>query len=314
MSIRTISVILLAILCGLCAVGGVSLMLAKPGVVQPVVQTVPVLIAKLEIPRGKLLAKEAVEVKEWPKELVPAGIMSNPVDAESRAALQTIQPGEPIFEVKLAARGAIGGMANLIPAGKRAYTVQTRTVASNVAGFVLPGNLVDVLLTFRGNVTDETGGGSTTTLLQAVEVMAVGNRTEQVASTLGTVANEIGIADVSSVTLLVTPEEVTRLELGQSLGILALTLRNPNDQAEVKTDPATMSRFLGMKPVTPPSTLNNSVAFSPSPRPQEPESVKPAAPEEKLVSTSILTLRGQSWGEVRVTGPRADVPVANSKP
>ena len=168
MTVRTVFVILLAIVCGLCAVVAVSLMLARPDVSQPVAQTVPVLVAKLEIPRGKLLGKDALEVKNWPKDLVPAGILTSPTDAENRAALQTLQPGEPIFEVKLAARGAIGGMSNLIPSGKRAYTVQTRTVASNVAGFVLPGNLVDVLLTFRGNVNDETGGGSTTTILQAV--------------------------------------------------------------------------------------------------------------------------------------------------
>ena len=46
----------------------------------------------------------------------------------------------------------------------------------SVAGFILPGNKVDVLLNLRGNANDETGGGSTTTLLQSIEILAVDQR------------------------------------------------------------------------------------------------------------------------------------------
>lgn len=296
MSIRTVSVIILAVICGLCAAVGINFLLAEGGPAPPP-ETAPVVVAKLEITRGKIVMADALEVKQWPKDLVPAGSMADMATAQDRAALQTMMPGEPIFEAKLAAKGAVGGMANLIPSGKRAYTIQTKTVASNVAGFVLPGNLVDVLLTFRGNYNDDTGGGSTTTLLQAVEVMAVGSKIEKIDSTAG-----VGAEDVSSVTLLVTPEEVARLDLGQGLGMLSLSLRNPNDKGESNADPATVNniRFSGMKPtggVTPPTTA------APSPTIAVTEPPKPTSPKAALVSSSILTLRGQNWGEVRVTGP-----------
>jgi pilus assembly protein CpaB len=306
MSIRTVSVIVLAIVCGLCAAVGINFVLAKPGgTAAPPPETMGVLVAKIEIPRGKMVTADALELKQWPKDLVPVGVMVNPLAAKDRAALQTMLPGEPLFESKLAAKGAVGGMANLIPSGKRAYTIQTKTVASNVAGFVLPGNLVDVLLTFRGNPNDETGGGSTTTLLQSVEVMAVGGKIETIDSTLG-----VGSEDVSSVTLLVTPDEVGRLDLGQGLGMLSLSLRNPNDKGETHTDPATIKdiRFMGMKPaevvapVAPASTPTAVAVAPPVPEPaKEVVPVQPAKPKAVLVSSSIKTLRGQRWGEVTVT-------------
>jgi pilus assembly protein CpaB len=298
MSIRTVSVIALAIVCGLCAAVGTNFLLAKPGgSAAPPPETMGVLVAKIEIPRGKMVTADALELKQWPKDLVPVGVIVDPLAAKDRAALQTMLPGEPLFESKLAAKGAVGGMANLIPSGKRAYTIQTKTVASNVAGFVLPGNLVDVLLTFRGNQNDETGGGSTTTLLQAVEVMAVGGKIETVDSNVG-----VGSEDVSSVTLLVTPDEVGRLDLGQGLGMLSLSLRNPNDKGETNSDPATIKdiRFMGMKPA---EVAVTAVAVAPavSEPAKEVVPVQPAKPKAMLVSSSIKTLRGQRWGEVTVT-------------
>ena len=170
MSIRTVLVILLALGCGVTSALGFNFLLASQQPASTSGETVPVIVAKSIISRGRLISAELVEVKAWPKDLVPPGAATRLDNVQERAALQTMIPGEPIFDSKLAIKGAVGGMATLIPSGKRAYTIQTKTSASKVAGFVLPGNLVDVLLTFRGQTNDETGGGSTTTLLQAVEV------------------------------------------------------------------------------------------------------------------------------------------------
>jgi pilus assembly protein CpaB len=307
MSVRTICVIILALVCGLSATVGVNVLVSKR-VQSPTIETKPVVVTKAGVPRGKMLSLDMVEIKQWPKTMIPEGVMVNLADVKDRAALQTLMAGEPLFESKLAARGAVGGMANLIPEGKRAYTVQTKTVNSNVAGFLLPGNLVDVLLTFRdNNQTGPTGGGSTTTLLQSVEVLAVGAQVEQVDSNIGSNGPE----DVKSVTLLVTPEETTRLDLGQSLGMLSLSLRNPNDKGEAETTPATIQsiRFGQLKPsAEDPASVAISVPLASEPDKVivSPESPVTSIAPEKPPIASILTLRGQSWGQVHVQLPKGD--------
>lgn len=301
MGARTIIVVVLAIVCGLSAALGLNMVMARPQTTQAEVETVPVIVAKVAITRGRLLTTDLVEIKPWPKSLAPEGALSTLTDVQERAVLQSIQPGEPLFESKLAKKGAVGGMATLIPSGMRAYTIQTKTVASNVAGFVLPGNHVDVLLTFRSSGTDETGGGSTTTLLQKVEVMAVGRVIES-----GVQQEKVDAQDVESVTLLVTPEQVARLDLGQTLGILSLSLRNPNDHAESDTKMATIRdiRF-GPKIVEEPEIAPAALVVSEPAATPVAES-RPKAP--KFVQSSIRTLRGQSWGEVRVISPAKQQP------
>jgi pilus assembly protein CpaB len=298
---------MLAIGCGLLAAAGFNLVLARSQAAASTLETAPIVVVKKEIARGRLLAADLLEVKQWPKELVPAGAITKLEEAEDRAALQAMIAGEPLFDAKLAAKGAIGGMASIIPPGKRAYTIQTKTSSSKVAGFVLPGNLVDVLLTFRGQTNDETGGGSTTTLLQAVEVLAVGKQIEPVGKT-----EVVDAQEIESVTLLVTPDQVARLDLGQTLGMLSLSLRNPNDLEAAETSPATIAdiRFQQVKPVFDPekvARLFGSVttalgSLMPAAAAAAPPA--PTAPETATSGTAILTLRGQSWGSVRVTLPR----------
>ena len=321
MSLRTVLVVVLAIACGLSAALGLNLVLASSrNAVEAALETSPVVVARAEIPRGRLVSADLIEVKAWPKDLIPKGALVKPEETLERAALQTMLPGEPLLGAKLAAKGAIGGMATLIPPGKRAYTIQTKTQASNVAGFVLPGNLVDVLLTFRSNANDDTGGGSTTTLLQAVEVLAVGKSID--AGGTDTVKSQ----DIESVTLLVTAEQATRLDLGQGLGMLSLSLRNPNDKEASETTPATITaiRFGQMKPVADSSkmagllgSLASSVRgalTSAAAATGRPSAAPSAAPTTGPATTSVLTLRGQTWGSVRVMVPSEYTGATNSPP
>jgi pilus assembly protein CpaB len=193
-----------------------------------------------------------------------------------------IVAGEPILESKLASRDSGRGLAALIPEGMRAYTIQTSRVASNVAGFILPGNSVDVLLTLKGNYNDTTGGGSTTTLLQAVEILAVDQRLD------APVDNKINPRELGSVTLLVTPEQAALLDLGQNMGTLTLSLRNPEDAAESLARPATVNdiRFRQEKPV------EKSEGDSP---------ILGSGDGEEVLE--IVTLRGSHRGRVLVTRP-----------
>src|SRR4029453_10243059 len=107
-----------------------------------------------------------------------------------------------------------------------------------------------------------------------------------------------------SVTLLVPPEQVARLDLGQSLGMLSLSLRNPNDRDEPASTPATIAdiRFGPTKPIAQSKLPNLLSSVSPALRATLPSATKPELKSE-TATTSILTLRGQTWGAVRVAVP-----------
>src|SRR5262245_34722284 len=146
MSIRTFLVVTLALVFGLSAAMAVNRMINMRASAGPV-QTVPVVTAVVGIARGEAIAADQVTTSQFPSSLVPRGALSKVEDAINRGVFIPLVPGEPVLEAKLAPRGAGRGLAALVPSGMRAFTITTPNVASGVAGFVLPGNRVDVLLT-----------------------------------------------------------------------------------------------------------------------------------------------------------------------
>lgn len=178
-----------------------------------------------------------VEVKEWPKHMLPTGAFASPQEVADRSVLIPIMAGEPILQAKLANKDAGRGLAALVPKGMRAHTIKASQVTSNVAGFILPGNRVDVLLTLKGTANDETGGGSTTTLLQAIEILAVDQQLDPPAE------NKVDLNTTTSVTLLVNPKQASWLDLGQHMGQLTLSLRNPEDTGEADPCPTTLAEI-----------------------------------------------------------------------
>jgi pilus assembly protein CpaB len=133
-------------------------------------------------------------------------------------------------------------MAPGIPKGMRAHTIQTPNVATNVAGFVLPGNRVDVQLVFTGNE----GPGNmpaSLVLLQDVEILAVDQRVDAATD------SKFDPNQLRSVTLLVTPDQSLKLTLAQNKGTLQLSLRNPEDKALVSAQMAQLKDLgVGMLP------------------------------------------------------------------
>jgi pilus assembly protein CpaB len=284
MKTRAIWVLVLAIICGGSAAVGMS-RLRQSGPSMPV-ETVSVLVAQRDIPRGSMLTAEMVESRDWPRSLLPKKVLKSVDDVVGRAAAVPIVAGDLVTEGKLASRDAGRGVAALIPSGMRAYTIQTSKAASNVAGFVMPGNRVDVLLSLHSFQNDGTGGGSTTTLLQAVEILAVDQRLDAPAE------NKVDPKDLQSVTLLVSPRQASLLDLGQSLGQLTLSLRNLEDKAEVTTGPATLAM---LRP-------HQERAASNSPVANAFEKLLPTAngssrPQPRI--TTIHTLRGNQPGEIQ---------------
>jgi len=185
----------------------------------------------------------------------------------------------------------------------RAYTIETPRDSNSVSGLLMPGNRVDVILNLTAPLSEEwsktTGGGTTLTLLQNIEVIAVDNRYDAAAAPpapgLGNAAQAKAL-DYKAVTLLVTPEQASMLTLGQSRGTLHLSLRNPNDTRLLETPPTLLrdiqsyhSMLAGIQPPVPAAEKPEIEAKKEESKPEKKAS---ETPKPKL--TRIRVLKGQS--------------------
>jgi pilus assembly protein CpaB len=295
MSLRTILTIVLALICGASAVVVVYQIRHR----SPAADTVPVLTAKVEVPRGTVLEAQHVKVKYCQKESAPADALKSPDELAGRMTLVALSPKHQITDSILTSKDGGHGLAAMIPNGMRALTIQTTHVAAGVGGFIQPGDKVDVLLTTAmAGQDDTTGGGVTTTLLQNVQVLAVAQRLDAPDDNKDGKTKKVEANDVKCVTLLVSPDQAAKLDLGMNRGILHLALRNSKDNREAHTRPATMAqlRFHQEKPLD----LARMLA-------QETDKIASLmAPKEKQESSApqafaeIRTLRGSRAGTVFV--------------
>lgn len=230
---QTILLTGLALIAGIAAAIGVR-RLARQWEPQPVEPTVAVVTMAGDVARGDRILARDLTFARWPKSRVPADAVLDRENTIGRIALVPLISGQPIFQSFLAPVNAVPGLASLVPEGMRAFTIRTPTIASGVAGFVLPGNRVDVLLTV-GAAPFLAPGTVTVTLLQSVEILAV----DQSLDAEGVPPSRT--KQLKSVTLLVTPEQAAKLSLAQNGGTLELALRNPADHQPATTVPITVA-------------------------------------------------------------------------
>jgi pilus assembly protein CpaB len=241
-STRSLFAVVLALLCGGSAAVGVNSYVRNGGQAAPASSLMQVVVAAVDMPRGTTVTKDHIKVREIPKDQAHARAVTKIDDALNRAVLTPLIKDESLLEDKLAPKGSRGSMAWVTKPGMRAFTIHTPSLASGVAGFVMPGDRVDVLLTVNGETNDGTGGGSTSTLLQNIEVMAVDQAIEAPAE------NKVDMNHTRSVTLQVMPEQSLKLELGQNRGTLHLSLRNPEDSEDAVTKTATLADLRMFRP------------------------------------------------------------------
>jgi pilus assembly protein CpaB len=197
------------------------------------VATEEVLVAAVEIPMGTAVGVEGLKTVEWPRANVPGGAILSTDEAAGRVALLTIQPGDPITEAKLMPVGGPPGILSYkIPEGHRAMTLGVDQV-SGVAGFITPGNKVDVVLTAQPPGFKER---MSKIILQDVPVLATGQIIEQDPEGKPVV--------VPTVTLDVTPEDAERLALASDQGTIQLILRRAGEKGEVRTVGATIRKVI----------------------------------------------------------------------
>jgi pilus assembly protein CpaB len=176
-----------------------------------------VVVAANDIQVGAKLSDGDVKVVHFPDGSLPPNAYRAKSEVVGRGVVLPISKGEFVLPSKIAGENAGYGLPGLIPPGMRAMSVRVNEVVS-VAGFVLPGTRVDVLLT--GNPTGA-NEQQTTTVLENVAVIAVGPHLER---------NSSGEPQsVPVITLLVSPDDAQRLTLASTEGRIQLVLRNPLD-------------------------------------------------------------------------------------
>ena len=175
-----------------------------------------------------------LKTEVWHQEKPPQGSFNNLEQVVGRVTATSILPGDLITENKLAPKGTVPGITALLSPNQRAMTVKVDE-ASGVAGFLTPGNRVDVVVVVDKGEYDKDPLAKL--LFQNLKVLGTGQKLE----------NRPGDKPqiVPTVTLEVTPEQGERLALAAQEGRISLVLRGQGDQQLVETLGADASKLFG---------------------------------------------------------------------
>lgn len=187
-----------------------------------------ILVAATNLPAGRILQKGDLNWQNWPMEDVPAEFVRKATGKEMDSMAGDVvrsgfQAGEPIARNRIIKKGDQGFMAAVITPGMRAMSIKV-TPMTGVAGFVFPGDRVDLVMTHKlmdAESSKEIAKASETVLTN-VRVLGIDQRADDQENT-PTVAK--------TVTLEVTPRQAERVALAQEMGDLTVALRsvgNPN--------------------------------------------------------------------------------------
>ncbi len=177
----------------------------------------PVVVAAMDIPYGTKVEGRHMKIVHLPQDSVPGTSFSVLEDAAGMVATTDISRGEVLVSTRLARHDGGSTLAALVQENMRAVTVRVDDVVG-VAGFLLPGNRVDVLAT---RMERGSRRARTETILTNIKVLAVDQ-------TAATQQNDPVI--VRAVTLELTPGQSEQIVKAKEEGTIQLTLRNPLDE------------------------------------------------------------------------------------
>jgi pilus assembly protein CpaB len=245
---------------------------------------VDVVVAARPLGVGVMVKTPDIKLVKMPSNAIPKGSFTKVEEVLDRPVISNILLDEPILDGRLAAKGSGLGLAPTIPMGMRAVTVRVNDVAG-VAGFVLPGMHVDVLVTG----TPPSGTATmTNTVLQNMLVLSAGKELQ---------ADARGNAmPTPTVTLMATPAEAETLTLSNSEGRIQLVLRNSSDQEVADTTGSFTEELYGRK------RAKVTAEPAPAPRPRAPRAEPtllagpatppPPPPAPPAAPPEIVVIRG----------------------
>ena len=202
-------------------------------------ENISVLVVTAEISPGELLSEDNIEFRDYPVSVVPENAVTEPEEFEERASRVRAFPGDFVTFDKLSGKGDHAASQD-IPSGMVAITILVDSAMTS-SGLLLPGDRVDVLVTFTMG-GGYAGGKVIKTVLEFVEVFSVDQRRE--------IQTTKGEPLAKTLTLLVNRDQALLVKLAEDVGKLHLTMRSKTD-SEPRVDdkdrfkPTDMSDFLG---------------------------------------------------------------------
>lgn len=270
----------------------------------PQVANTRIVVATVPLRQGGKLRREHVRLADWPIDSVPQGAFtaiddifdtdSDRADRSERVVLRSLAKNEPVLRAKVSGFGGRAILSTLIAPGLRAATIRVNDV-NGVAGFVLPGDRVDVLLTRDLDGGDRRRELATDVLLQNMRVLGI----DQDAS-----EDRQKPSIARAVTLELSQADAQKLTLAQRLGTLSLALR-PGAGVDVVAPPTVTARDL---PLGAPPRPAAAAPAAPMPAPER--VMKSVADKAPAVST-VRIVRGLEAANYEVAIER---PVAAELP
>jgi len=194
-----------------------------------------VLVATKTLPPGTIIGPDAVRYQTWPKDLVDGAYY---IKGQQGAAVQgtvvryAITAGQPVTQGALIKPGDRGFLAAALTPGMRAVSISVTTQGS-VAGFVFPGDRVDLLLTQTVNGGEGEPLKATETIIRNLRVLATDQKTDKPADAEG----KTQVTTFSNVTLEATPKIAEKIAVAQAVGTLSLSLRSiADDRMELERE------------------------------------------------------------------------------
>lgn len=230
---RTIAVVLISLTMASVAAFAMYQVVQRMPVREVEVANYQVVVASKPLTMGTRLTEHDLKVVAWPSRSPVAGSHPDVKEVVNRGLLDSVAENEPLTEDKLAPLEAGAGLSPSIPSGMRAMSVKVNEVVG-VAGFVVPGTKVDVLVTLRRNEES-----MTRTVVSNVQVLTAGTRYDQEKAKDGEPIPS------TVVTLMVSPEDAEKITLAQTEGQVMLALRNPLDTQQTDTQGIRSAALLG---------------------------------------------------------------------
>ena len=203
---------------------------AAPQAEAAVVPTGPkVLVAQRALPVGTLITADSLGFQQWPEELVrDAYFIEGESDINTLLGTVVRHPitaGEPVTQGSLVSPGDRGFLAAALTPGMRAITVPV-DARTGVAGFIFPGDRVDMVLTQSITGTEGQPLKASETIIRNLRILATDQATEQ-----QTVEGRTVVRTSNTVTLEVTPKIAEKIAVAQTIGTLSFTLRSLADNS-----------------------------------------------------------------------------------
>ena len=245
-----------------------------------------VAVAARSLPTGSRVGEEDVKLVAWPANSPVTGGFAKTAEVLDRGLIGSVVENEPFTESKLAPIEAGAGLPPSIPKGMRAMSVKVDEVIG-VAGFVVPGTRVDVVVTIRQ--TKASDEPMSRTVVNNVLVLTAGTRIDQEQAKDGQPQPS------TVVTLAVNPSDAERIALASSEGKVSLALRNPLDVEPTETTGVHVTGLMTRGAPEPPPVAAKEPA-----RPTRRTSPAPAplpAPAQAPAVYTVETFRAAKRGE-----------------